>query len=167
MIPFVRRTATYAAPLALAAAVVLFVATRGGSGGPELPGYALTASGEQAMRGDTAPSSRLHVGRAAGSRFELVARPASAVAPDAKVIAYVFAMEDAEPVPLDANVDVSKDGAVRVTGEARSLGRATELRIVIGTPESIEKFEGALARAKSGASAADVRVLSVEIDRDR
>src|SRR3954470_20283216 len=53
VIAFPRWARTYAAPLAVAAAVVLFVATRDhGANGPALPDYGVTASGEQAMRGD-------------------------------------------------------------------------------------------------------------------
>lgn len=167
VVPFTRRAAKWAAPVALAAAVVLFLATRGGgTAGPDLPGYGVTASGEQAMRGETAPSTRLHLGKAAGSRFEIVARPATAVG-DAKVIAYAFTMEGSEPVPLDARIDVSQDGAVKIAGDARALGAASELRVVVGTPESIGKFEGALDRARSGSGNEKVRVLVVGIDRDR
>jgi hypothetical protein len=83
------------------------------------------------------------------------------------VIAYAFAMEDGEPVALDAKVDVSKDGAVRIQGDARMLGDARELRVVVGTPESIGKFEGAVDRARAGDGDDRARVLVVAIDRDR
>jgi hypothetical protein len=165
MIPFRRRMIPYGAPLALAAAVLLFVMTRTGESGPQLPGYAVTATGEQAMRGDTAKSTRLHLAKGQAGRFELVARPETAVG-DAKVVAYAFAMIDGEPTALDAKVDVSKDGAVRITGESRLIGTANELRVVVGTPEAIGKYEGALDRAKSGSGDSRVRVLSIAIDRD-
>src|SRR5688572_19463839 len=62
VIAFPRWARTYAAPIAVAAAVVLFVATREHAGdGPELPGYAVTASGEQALRGDAPKTSTLRV----------------------------------------------------------------------------------------------------------
>jgi len=165
VIPFRRRVMTYGAPLALAAAVLLFVMTRHGENGPQLPGYAVTATGEQAMRGETAKSTRLHLAKGQAGRFEIVARPDTAVA-EAKVVAYAFAMIDGEPTALDAKVDVSKDGAVRITGESRLIGAASELRIVVGAPEAIGKYEGALDRAKSGSSDGSVRVLSIAIDRD-
>lgn len=159
-----RRIAKVAAPLALAAAVVLFVATRGGGAGPELPGYGITASGEQAMRGSAEPSARLRVGHGAASRFEIVARPETAVG-DANVVAWVFAIEGGEAQPVDARVDVSKEGAVRVSGDARVLGSANEVRIVVGTPESVATFDAALELAKAGRGDARARVLAVAVDR--
>lgn len=166
VLAFPRWARSYAAPIAVAAAVVLFVATRDhGAGGVALPGYAVTASGEEAVRGDHAPSTRLRVGKGTASRFEIVARPETS-AGEAKVVAYVFAMDGDEPVAVDAKVDVSKDGAVRVTGDARRLGTSKELRIVLGTPESIGNFQGASDRAKAASSDAKVKVLVVAIDRD-
>jgi hypothetical protein len=157
---------TYAAPIAVAAAVVLFVATRDhGANGPALPGYAITASGEQMVRGDVPKSTTLRVGKAAASRFEIVLRPDTSVG-DAKVIAYAFAKEGNEPSALDAKVEVSKDGAVRITGDARSLGASKELRVVVATPESVSGFNGALDRAKSGSSDKHVKVLAVAIERE-
>src|SRR5438067_2014306 len=55
-IPLRRRLTVAAVPLALAAAVLLAVGV-GSRGGPELPGYAITAAGEQTMRGEAASSS--------------------------------------------------------------------------------------------------------------
>src|SRR6187549_3708694 len=49
VLAFPRWARTYGAPIAVAAAVVLFIATRDhGGDGPILPGYGVTASGEQA-----------------------------------------------------------------------------------------------------------------------
>lgn len=166
VIAFPRWLTRYAAPLAVAAAVVLFVATRDhGENGPVLPGYGVTASGQQALRGDAPKTSTLRIGKSVASRFEIVARPDTAIG-DAKIVAYVFAMEGGEPVAVDAKVDVSKDGAVRVTGDARALGAAKELRIVLATPETAGGFNGAADRAKAGRSDPRVKVLAVAIERE-
>lgn len=166
VIAFPRWARTYAAPIAVAAAVVLFVATRDhGGDGPILPGYAVTASGEQALRGDAPRTTTLRVGKAAASRFEIVLRPDTSVG-DAKIIAYAFVMEGSEPTPLDAKVEVAKEGSVRITGDARALGASRELRVVVGTPEGAKGFVAAAERAKSAKSDEHVKVLAVTIERE-
>lgn len=163
---FPRWARTYGAPIAVAAAVVLFVATRDhGGSGPVLPGYAITASGEQAVRGDAPKSTTLKIGKAAASRFEIVLRPDTSVG-DAKIIAYAFVMEGSEPAALDAKVEVAKEGSVRISGDARALGTSKELRIVLATPESAGGFVAAADRAKSGRGDDRVKVLAVTIERE-
>ena len=166
VIAFPRWARTYGAPIAVAAAVVLFIATRdGGEDGPILPGYGITAHGEQAMRGDSQPTTKLRIGKSAASKFEIVLRPETTVG-EAKVVAYAFTMENGEPVALDAKVDVSKDGAVRIAGEAKTLRSTNEIRVVLATPESIKGFEKAADRAKSGKGDERVKVLAVAIERE-
>lgn len=166
VIAFPRWARTYAAPIAVAAAVVLFIATRDhGANGPLLPAYSVSATAEQLVRGDAPKTTTLHVGKAAASRFEIVLRPETSVG-DAKIIAYAFVMEGAEPVALDAKTDVSKDGAVRITGEARALWMGKELRVVVGTPDSVGGFVAAADRARAGKSSDHLKVLAVPIERD-
>lgn len=167
VIAFPRWARIYAAPIAVAAAVVLFVATRDhGGDGPVLPGYAITASGEQALRGDTPKSTTLRVGKSAASRFEIVLRPDTSVG-EAKIVAYAFLIiEGGEAAPLDAKVEVSKEGSVRIAGDARALGTSNELRIVVGTPESAEGYVAAADRAKSGRGDDRLKVLAVTIERE-
>ena len=166
VIAFPRWARTYAAPIAVAAAVVLFVATRNhGGDGPVLPGYAVTASGEQALRGDAPKSTTLHVGKSAASRFEIVLRPDTSVG-EAKIVAYAFLMEGDEAAPLDAKVEVAKEGSVKITGDARALGASKELRIVVGTPESAGGYVAAVDRAKSGRGDDRLKVLAVTIERE-
>lgn len=167
ILAFPRWARTYAAPIAVAAAVVLFIATRnhGAGDGPVLPAYAVTASGEQALRGDAPKTSTLRVGRAAASRFEIVLRPDTAVG-DAKIVAYAFLMEGDDAAPLDAKVEVSKEGSVRIAGDARALGASKELRIVVGTPESAGGYVAAADRAKSGRGDERLKVLAVTIERE-
>lgn len=159
-----RRVAAYAAPLALAAAVLLLV-TRGTDAGPELPRYVVTASAERAMRGGVLPAGRLYVGPAAGSRFEIIARPAFAVAPDVTVVGYAFAMVGDEPVAVDVKTEISDEGTVRVTGDARALGSTDQVRLVIATPGGAGSVEEALERARSATADERVRVLMIDIDR--
>lgn len=162
----VRRIGPYVGPLALAAAVLLYFVGRGSSGpeAPRLPVYAVSATGEQAMRGaEPAPAgeARLRVG-APNGRFEIVARPASSV--EGKVVGYPFAIVDGEPSPLDGKVEVAPTGVVRITGASRGLRGATEVRLVVGAPEAIGKFDDATARAKSGQGDAHVVVLRVPVE---
>lgn len=159
------RLAAITAPLAMAAALVLYLAAGPGGGVGALPGYSVSATGEQAMRGPAEATTRLSVGKGRDARFEIVARPDTAA--PAKIVAYAFAMIDGEPSPLEAKTEVSADGAVRVTGTSRALEDAGEVRLVLGAPESIGKFDDALARAKRGSSDARVRVITVAIDRAR
>lgn len=166
VIAFPRWARTYGAPIAVAAAVVLFVATRDhGDHGPVLPGYSVTASGEQSIRGDQPKTAALRIGKSAASRFEIVLRPETSVG-DAKVVAYAFVMEDTEPVPLDGKVEISKAGAVRISGDARALRTGKELRVVVGTPESAGGFVAAVERARTGKSDDHLKVLAVTIERD-
>ncbi|HEY8075485.1 MAG TPA: hypothetical protein VIF62_15280, partial [Labilithrix sp.] len=88
-IPLRRRVAIAAVPLALAAALLLAVGV-GSRVGPELPGYAITATGAQTMRGETKPSSTLRLGTAEEARFTVVARPERPVG--ARVTGYAFAV---------------------------------------------------------------------------
>jgi hypothetical protein len=163
-----KRITMTAGPLALAAAMLVYVTGERGPQGPELPPYSVTASSEHAMRGRTEASEHLHVAKGIGrdARFELLLRPATA--PQGKVVAYAFtfAALGAEPVPLDAKVEIAPEGAVRLTGASRSLEGAREIRIVVGEPIAIGKFDDAAARAASSKSDARVRVLSVPIDRE-
>lgn len=172
-----RRLVTLAGPLALAAAMLVYVGVQRGPGGPELPEYSVTATGEQAMRGPAQPherdparaSARLRLSRnardARDARFELLLRPATA--PEGKVVAYAFTFGPGpEPVPLDAKVEIAPDGPVRMSGPSRVLDGVREIRIVVGEPTAIGKFDDAASRAQSGTSDAHVRVLTIPIDRE-
>lgn len=164
---WLKRLVTGVGPLALAAAMILYVVggPRLGPSSPELPEYSVTATSEQAMRGAAEASARLRLGKGKDARFEIVLRPATA--PEKKVVAYAFAMGEpgSDPNPLDAKTEVSEEGAVRITGASRALEGAREIRVVIGDPASIGKFDDAVRRATSGGEG-PVRVLVVPIDRE-
>ncbi len=164
---FLRRLGPYVGPVALAAAVLLYVSTRGagtGDDGPVLPDYAASVRGDQTLRAAAAQAdSRLRVTSDASS-FEIVVRPATA--PSSRVAAWVFTRDgDEEPAPLQADVDVSPEGAVRIRGTGASLGSARELRVVVA-PAGRTKFDDAAARARTGTTDEHVRVLVVPVDRE-
>jgi hypothetical protein len=166
--PWRRRLTLAAGPLALAAAMLVYVTAQRGPSLPELPAYSVTALGEQTMRGPAEASARLHVAKTPerNARFEIVLRPATA--PAGKVVAYAFtlASSDAEPAPLEAKVEVAPEGAVRLTGPSRALLGAKEIRVVVGDLAAIGKFDDAATRAAANRSDAHVRVLVVPVDRD-
>jgi hypothetical protein len=164
--PLRRRLVQLAGPLALAAVMVLYFATRSSpDAAPELPGYAVSVSGEKEMRGAAdAPSSRLVLRGGPNARFEILARPAQA-APE-HVAAYAFAVRGGDVASLDdAKVEVSKDGAVRVTGAARELEGASAVRLVIGAPRAITTFDDAVERARGQKNDAHTRIVDVVVER--
>jgi hypothetical protein len=164
VVPFARRAAIYAGPVALAAAVLVFVGLRDPApSGALLPDYSIVASSQKEMRGadDARPALTLRGGPEA--EFEILARPATATG---KVVAFAFAVGEGEPNPVDATVELAPEGAVRIRGRARALDGAREVRVVLGTAnDSISRYEDALSRARSGKSDAKVRVLVVPIVR--
>ena len=168
-----RRLVLAAGPLALAAAMIVYVGGQSGPSAPDLPAYTLTAVGPQAMRGpaestDPAASTRLRLPRGVGrdARFELLLRPATA--PQGKVVAYAFTFEgpSSEASPLDAKVEIAPEGSVKLTGASRAVEGATEIRVVLGAPAAIGKFDDAATRARSAKSDAHVLVLTIPIDRE-
>lgn len=169
-----RRALAYVGPLALAAAVILYLVagrhTRSADEGPELPVYAVTALGQQAMRGPAEPATRLHLKTGADAGFEIVARPETAAAE--RIVAYAFVIGEGEPSPLDAKVEIAPEGSVRIRGTARALTGAREVRLVLGTPAAIGRFEDAVARARvlvrvdDGPGSARIRVVVIPVDRD-
>jgi len=167
VVPLRRKLVAWGGPVALAAAVVLFVAARRegeDATAPELPTYGLTARGEQEMRGDPERGAKLRLGRAAASAYEIVMRPSAAV-PDARIVAWAFAMEDRGPTQLDARIEISSDGAVRIRGDAKELRGAREIRVLIGTPESIGTYDEALSRITNLRNDVHARLLVVAIER--
>lgn len=160
-----RRVARYAGPLALAAAVLVYVgARRGPDGEPTLPDYAVTARGDQTMRGDEpVRDARLRVAGDA-STFEIVLRPA--VVASGRIEAWVFTVAEpaGEPAPLAADVEVSPQGAVRIRGRGAALANARDVRVVLA-PEGAAKLAAAASRARSGTSDARVRVVVVPVER--
>jgi hypothetical protein len=168
-----RRLVLAAGPLALAAAMIVYVGGQSGPSAPDLPAYTLTAVGPQAKPGaaestDPAASTRLRLPRGVGrdARFELLLRPATA--PQGKVVAYAFTFggTSSEASPLEAKVEIAPEGSVKLSGSSRAVEGATEIRVVLGAPTAIGKFDDAAARARSASGDAHVLVLTVPIDRE-
>lgn len=164
VVAFLRRAVLYAGPVALAAAVLLFVGLREPApSGILLPDYSVVAGSQREMRGADDARSALTLRGGPDAEFEILARPATATG---KVVAFAFAIGDAEPSPVDAKVELAPEGAVRIRGRARALDGAREVRVVLGTAsDSITRYDDALSRAHSGKSDAKVRVLVVPIVR--
>lgn len=162
LIALVRRASVVVAPLAVAAAVVLYLG-RGGGSREALPEYSVVASGEKDTRGADEAQARLELRGGEGATFEIVARPGTDAG--AHVVAYVFAIGEGEPNPVDAKVEVAFGGSVRIRGRARALDGAREVRVVLGSTSDFKRFEDALSHAREGKSDARVRVLTVPIVR--
>ena len=162
-----RRLVLAAGPLALAAAMVVYVGGQSGPDHPDVPAYTVTAVGDRAPGQAYEASTQLRMSKAGGrnARFEVVLRPAKP--PQEKVVAYAFTFGASapEPAPLEAKVEIAPDGTVKLSGASRALEGANELRIVLGTPAAIGKFDDAATRARSAKSDAHVLVLTVPIDR--
>lgn len=165
VVALIRRTAPYAAPLAVAAALLVYLG-RGDAGHPSLPEYTVVATSEREMRGAGEERARLELRGGDDATFEIVARPATTAA--AHVAAYVFAIGvsgTGEASPVDARVDVAAEGSVRIRGRARALDGARELRVVLGAASDFKRYEDALSRAHDGKSDDRVRVLVVPLVR--
>jgi hypothetical protein len=164
-----RRLVLVAGPLALAAAMVVYVTGQRGPTIADLPAYTVTATGDPAAPDGGEAQARLRLPKAGarrGARFELLLRPAGV--PEGKVVAYGFTFEapGSEAVPLDAKVELGPEGAIRLTGAPHALAGAREIRIVVGEPAAIGKFDDAAARAAADKTDTKVRVLTVPIDRE-
>lgn len=156
---FVRRAVVVAVAVTVGAAVIVYLG-RGGTSRTSLPEYAVVASGEKEMRG---AGETLELRDGEGATFEILARPGTDAG--AHVVAYVFAIGEGEPNPVEAKVEVALGGAVRIRGRARALDGAREVRVVLGSTSDFARFEDALARARDRTSDAHVRVLVVPIVR--
>lgn len=159
----IRPWAWLAAPLAAAAAVVLFVATRGEREG--LPGYEVAVVSAADVRDPSrAPAPSREVTLDPDGELELVARPAQ---PTAGVVARAVLVDDGRAVPWHVPIDVSPQGAVRIAGRTRALfpdvTRTHDVAVVVGRSASLRSDEDAVKIAESAANAADSRVLRVRI----
>ena len=150
-----RRGALAAVVAAVLLAGVVYLSRDAGSH-TSLPGYALASVGSA--------QGSLELGARAPT-FELVVRPSAPV--PTKIVAYVFAIGEGEPNAVDAKIDVTPAGEVRITGRARALAGAREVRVVVGPATEFKRFEDALSKAREGTSDDRVRVVVVPIVRQR
>jgi hypothetical protein len=122
-----RRLAVAAAPLAMAAAVLLYL---GAARTSPLPGYdAEWSAGALEQRSFDSVTPDVLALSPAG-RFELVLRPRSAAG---AVEVRAFLVQNGAAAPWAPPIDVSADGAVHVTGRVGSLfaGRAGNLLVAV------------------------------------
>lgn len=124
--------------LAIAAALLLWVAVPGGPRQAELPDYAWTVQGgDQGMRGTPSEPSEGPRALAAGSSLTLSARPD--VASEAAVGATVLVVRGGELVRTEAQVEVAPSGAVRWTGTSGTeplVGAVEEVVLVVHATEA-------------------------------
>jgi hypothetical protein len=154
-----------ASPLALAAAALLFLSV-GRRAELPLPEYAVAARGVEMERGPAEPGTRLSTSLAAGARFEIVLRPQTA--PGTAMSVWAFTSDaDADVRPLDATIDVSTAGAVRITGAFASLRSAREIVAVVAPASGVGRVGTAGEAARYAATrtgGVGVRVLVVPVD---
>lgn len=129
------------AAMAAAAAVLLMVSTRKG---PPLPGYTLSFSSEQAVRGGAPEQEVPRLGP--GSLLELLLRPEQAVKEPVEVRA--FLLRQGEARAWTPPMERSADGAVRIRGPVEALlsvppGEWT-LVITVGRPGTLPEDPGEL-----------------------
>jgi hypothetical protein len=156
-----RRSVTWMAPLALAAGLFVWFAVGHTNTSQPLPEYAMVVKGgDQVMRGAAEVTGKLTAG-AADSRFEIVARPSTRIG--GKVEAKAFALRGGSLEALDATVDVSDEGAVRIVGAGGALKDASEVRVVVARPERYSKESGVELAKNAGKSINGVVVLSIPV----
>ncbi len=153
---FVRRRGALAAVVAFVLVGIVYLSRDAGSQAG-LPGYAVASVGSAQKSLEVAPGP--------SSTFGLVVRPTARV--PTKVVAYIFAIGEGEPNAVDAKIDVTPEGEVRITGRARALAGAREVRVVVGPATQFKRFEDALSKAREGTSDDRVRVVVVPIVRQR
>lgn len=151
------------APLAVAAAVAIAFASRSSS--DELPGYELSVSSAKALRADPAAAPAGEITLDPDGEIDLVARPSS----DARgVAARAILVRDGVAKPWAAPLQVSSEGAIRVTGSTKSLfpetNGAYEIVVLLAQPARALPSEAQAVRIASGAEAPRaVRVVRARI----
>jgi hypothetical protein len=137
---FLGRGLLIGAPLALAAALAVFL-LRPGAAVP-VPGYSLEVTGGlHTVRGDEVPKGPPTVGP--GVRLELVLSPDTRVT--GPVAARGFLVRDGEARPWALTPEITEAGAIRLAGDAAALG-LTDVPaghwtaiIAVGRPDALPK----------------------------
>lgn len=162
-----RRWLYAAAPLAVAAAFVLVVATRG-SGGVGTPAYEVSMVSASQVRGPTsATTADATFDVDPDGELELIARP-SAPVKNAHARAFLVRSGDAKPWPV--RLEISDEGAVRASGTTRVLFPTTtepyEVVILVGSGDVLPSDADARKLVTSGSSGhadAKFRVVRAKI----
>ena len=126
---FVRRGVAVLVPLAVAAAVLVYLGRGDAGASRRCPTTRSSRRARRRCAGQTTPTPRtqLELRGGADAVFEIVVRPATSV--PAKVVAYVFAIGEGEPNAVDAKVEIAPEGSVRIRrARARARRRARGAR---------------------------------------
>ncbi len=116
---FLRRAAWIVAPLAMAAAVLLWIG-RGGGPIAALPEYELAlVGGDQTTRATPAQLRGDTLRVRAGARVQISARPATK--PDGEVAARAFLIEGGAARVWEVPIEISPEGAARISGDASAI----------------------------------------------
>jgi hypothetical protein len=155
-----------AAPLAAAAAMALFITTRRPSHGAP-PAYEVSLVSVNDTRDPTAPKkSDAELSVDPDGELELVARP---VAPVKGARARAFLVRSGDVKPWLVPLQISDEGAVRITGVTRHLFPSTvepyDVVIIVAVGDSLpsEPVAEKLAAGAAGAEGANVRVIRAHI----
>lgn len=156
------------ASVALAAGVILYLTVKPGIA--ELPRYELEVGGGDGGPGspsNPAPSAPLLL--APGGRIEVIARPAKAISGAVGARSYFVQGETVRPwVPT---IDISRDGAVRLTAGASGWSNLApgrwELVLLVARPEDLPTDSSEARKTIASPNASRVRVLrrNVEVIR--
>lgn len=147
------RWAYAAMPLAAAAAVLLFFLSRRSPHG-DVPTYEMSVVAASELRAPAAAkASDAEVVLDPEGELELVARPS---VPVKQASARAFLTRAGETTPWPVPIDVSDEGAVKISGSARTLFPATSgayvITLVVGAGESMPSPADARKLATAGAS---------------
>jgi len=124
-----RRVMAIAAPLCAAAALLLFVTSRGGE--HALPAYSMEIVGSQSTMRDapTKPNTEGVARLGDEAPLVVVARPVSR--PEGPIEAFAFGKKGGAWSPIPADIRVAEEGSARLQLTAPSLRDVDELRIVV------------------------------------
>lgn len=137
----VLRWAMAAGPL-LAAAVIILVVLPPSERTRDLPAYAISVRGGEALGHSIAPkaSASPTLRLMPGSRLELVLTPATRVGTKPAIRAFLVAADGVRPWPIEPRI--SEQGAIQIAGTVESLGLGDvppgewEIRLALGPAET-------------------------------
>ncbi|MCB9537243.1 MAG: hypothetical protein H6704_13405 [Myxococcales bacterium] len=120
-----------------------------------LPAYRLVAGpGDQTMRADPVIEDGARASYGPGARVQLVARPAADVT--GAVVARLYLRQGAVDTPVDAPLQVSPSGAVRldaVVGDTLTLPEGEGALVLLVRPADLDVDDADLLRADDPAPA--------------
>jgi hypothetical protein len=149
-----------AAPLAMAAAVALWIARPHATGSP-LPDYAMEVTGgEDAVRGESHAPQTTVVARADGS-LTLLLRPASDVHGALDVRA--FAASDGAIREVPVTTRISESGSIEMHGRVADLTGASGGAVIVVVSRAGSGVDARAVAAGNEAAPADVKVAKIDV----